>query len=51
MYSRKRLFIIGLAITLVFGCITSAIANLAGICIVRALAGLGKAIATPASVG
>lgn len=51
IYGRKLLFLLGLSCAFVFCIISGFMRTLVGICVVRAIAGLGLAIATPAGFG
>ncbi|KLT43451.1 major facilitator superfamily MFS-1 [Cutaneotrichosporon oleaginosum] len=51
IYGRKYLFLGGLTCTLVFCVISGFMPNLMALCIVRAISGLGLAVATPAGFG
>ncbi|BEJ10858.1 hypothetical protein CspHIS471_0102800 [Cutaneotrichosporon sp. HIS471] len=51
IYGRKYLFLGGLTCTLIFCVISGFMPNLVSICMVRAISGLGLAIATPAGFG
>ncbi|GMK59847.1 hypothetical protein CspeluHIS016_0900640 [Cutaneotrichosporon spelunceum] len=51
IYGRKYLFLAGLTCTLVSSVVTGFMPNLLTICILRAISGLGLAIATPAGFG
>ncbi|GFZ44917.1 hypothetical protein JCM24511_02643 [Saitozyma sp. JCM 24511] len=51
IYSRKIIYLVGLAIICVFNVLSGVVHSLTPLCVLRAFAGLGQAIATPAGYG
>lgn len=51
VFGRKRLYLVGMGVFIVFSIISAVVRNLIGICILRAISGLGASIALPAAFG